>query len=84
MEFPGLHGEEMVLGSGGLTIGQAGEFDYSGSQAIKALREAPGPGPGAGAAKGEKHGYYDGYGAISAMTMVITSYGSSLITINDC
>ena len=26
-----------VLGSGGLTIGQAGEFDYSGSQAIKAL-----------------------------------------------
>uniref|UniRef100_A0A7S2K1Q6 ATP-grasp domain-containing protein n=1 Tax=Zooxanthella nutricula TaxID=1333877 RepID=A0A7S2K1Q6_9DINO len=29
----------LVLGSGGLTIGQAGEFDYSGSQAIKALRE---------------------------------------------
>jgi carbamoyl-phosphate synthase large subunit len=29
----------MVLGSGGLTIGQAGEFDYSGSQAIKALKE---------------------------------------------
>ena len=29
-----------MLGSGGLTIGQAGEFDYSGSQAIKArLRE---------------------------------------------
>ena len=27
-----------VLGSGGLTIGQAGEFDYSGSQAIKALK----------------------------------------------
>ena len=26
----------LVLGSGGLTIGQAGEFDYSGSQAIKA------------------------------------------------
>ena len=25
-----------MLGSGGLTIGQAGEFDYSGSQAIKA------------------------------------------------
>ena len=24
-----------MLGSGGLTIGQAGEFDYSGSQAIK-------------------------------------------------
>mmetsp|Transcript_46804 Transcript_46804/g.134830 ORF Transcript_46804/g.134830 Transcript_46804/m.134830 type:complete len:1522 (-) Transcript_46804:110-4675(-) len=30
----------LILGSGGLTIGQAGEFDYSGSQAIKALREA--------------------------------------------
>jgi carbamoyl-phosphate synthase/aspartate carbamoyltransferase/dihydroorotase len=29
----------LVLGSGGLTIGQAGEFDYSGSQAIKALKE---------------------------------------------
>ncbi|MDR1469515.1 MAG: carbamoyl-phosphate synthase (glutamine-hydrolyzing) large subunit [Spirochaetaceae bacterium] len=29
----------LVLGSGGLKIGQAGEFDYSGSQALKALRE---------------------------------------------
>jgi aspartate carbamoyltransferase len=29
----------VVLGSGGLSIGQAGEFDYSGSQAIKALKE---------------------------------------------
>ncbi|ANZ75894.1 BA75_02017T0 [Komagataella pastoris] len=29
----------LVLGSGGLSIGQAGEFDYSGSQAIKALNE---------------------------------------------
>lgn len=29
----------LVLGSGALQIGQAGEFDYSGSQAIKALRE---------------------------------------------
>lgn len=29
----------MILGSGGLRIGQAGEFDYSGSQAIKALKE---------------------------------------------
>ena len=28
----------LVLGSGGLSIGQAGEFDYSGSQALKALR----------------------------------------------
>lgn len=28
----------LVLGSGGLSIGQAGEFDYSGSQAIKALK----------------------------------------------
>ena len=27
------------MGSGGLSIGQAGEFDYSGSQAIKALKE---------------------------------------------
>ncbi|KAG0199625.1 carbamoyl-phosphate synthase (glutamine-hydrolyzing) cpa2 [Mortierella sp. NVP41] len=30
----------LVVGSGGLTIGQAGEFDYSGSQAIKALKES--------------------------------------------
>ncbi len=29
----------MVLGSGALKIGEAGEFDYSGSQALKALRE---------------------------------------------
>lgn len=30
----------LIVGSGGLSIGQAGEFDYSGSQAIKALKEA--------------------------------------------
>mgnify|MGYP003294723895 FL=1 len=29
----------VVLGSGALKIGQAGEFDYSGSQALKAMRE---------------------------------------------
>lgn len=29
----------LILGSGGLRIGQAGEFDYSGSQAIKAFKE---------------------------------------------
>jgi carbamoyl-phosphate synthase large subunit len=29
----------LVLGAGALKIGQAGEFDYSGSQALKALRE---------------------------------------------
>src|SRR3989344_3888554 len=29
----------LILGSGGLKIGQAGEFDYSGSQAIKAYKE---------------------------------------------
>jgi carbamoyl-phosphate synthase/aspartate carbamoyltransferase/dihydroorotase len=29
----------LILGSGGLSIGQAGEFDYSGSQAIKAMQE---------------------------------------------
>jgi carbamoyl-phosphate synthase large subunit len=29
----------LVLGSGAIRIGQAGEFDYSGSQAIKALKE---------------------------------------------
>jgi carbamoyl-phosphate synthase/aspartate carbamoyltransferase len=52
VEFPGGSAEEnkklhprvrvkkvLVLGSGGLSIGQAGEFDYSGSQAIKALKE---------------------------------------------
>ncbi|KAK6081060.1 bifunctional pyrimidine biosynthesis protein (carbamoyl-phosphate synthase) [Seiridium cupressi] len=52
IKFPGGTAEEnnlahpkvnvkkiLVLGSGGLSIGQAGEFDYSGSQAIKALKE---------------------------------------------
>ncbi|MCL2806285.1 MAG: carbamoyl-phosphate synthase (glutamine-hydrolyzing) large subunit [Treponema sp.] len=34
-----LPSKVLILGSGGLKIGQAGEFDYSGSQAIKALRE---------------------------------------------
>ncbi|KAG8749629.1 carbamoyl-phosphate synthase (glutamine-hydrolyzing) cpa2, partial [Serendipita sp. 396] len=29
----------VIVGSGGLSIGQAGEFDYSGSQALKALKE---------------------------------------------
>ena len=29
----------LILGAGGLRIGQAGEFDYSGSQAIKALKD---------------------------------------------
>ncbi|MCA9556818.1 MAG: hypothetical protein KC933_42735, partial [Myxococcales bacterium] len=29
----------LVVGSGALRIGQAGEFDYSGTQAIKALKE---------------------------------------------
>ncbi len=33
------HKKVLILGSGALKIGQAGEFDYSGSQAIKALKE---------------------------------------------
>src|SRR5580698_9860431 len=37
MRFSGQ--KVLILGSGGLRIGQAGEFDYSGSQAIKALKE---------------------------------------------
>jgi carbamoyl-phosphate synthase large subunit len=37
MRFQGK--KVIILGSGGLRIGQAGEFDYSGSQAIKALKE---------------------------------------------
>jgi carbamoyl-phosphate synthase large subunit len=37
MRFKG--NKVLLLGSGGLRIGQAGEFDYSGSQAIKALKE---------------------------------------------
>lgn len=35
-EFPK---KVLIIGSGGLSIGQAGEFDYSGSQAIKALKD---------------------------------------------
>lgn len=34
-----VYNKVLLLGSGGLSIGQAGEFDYSGSQAIKALKE---------------------------------------------
>ncbi|KAI6219197.1 CAD protein [Aphelenchoides fujianensis] len=36
---PGVQRKVLVIGSGGLSIGQAGEFDYSGAQAIKALVE---------------------------------------------
>jgi len=32
-------GKILILGSGALKIGEAGEFDYSGSQAIKAMKE---------------------------------------------
>src|SRR3989338_9168296 len=37
--FMSFYKKILILGSGGLRIGQAGEFDYSGSQAIKALKE---------------------------------------------
>lgn len=37
--LPPLPRRVLVLGSGALQIGQAGEFDYSGTQALKALRE---------------------------------------------
>ena len=36
---PAFPKKVLLLGSGGLSIGQAGEFDYSGAQAIKALKE---------------------------------------------
>ena len=36
MRFKGK--KVLILGSGGLRIGQAGEFDYSGSQACKVLK----------------------------------------------
>ncbi|KAJ3130486.1 carbamoyl-phosphate synthase (glutamine-hydrolyzing) cpa2 [Nowakowskiella sp. JEL0407] len=39
LKNPPLAFKVVVVGSGGLSIGQAGEFDYSGSQAIKALKE---------------------------------------------
>ena len=34
-----MYKKVLLLGSGALKIGQAGEFDYSGSQALKAMRE---------------------------------------------
>ncbi len=34
-----LYNKVLIIGSGAIKIGQAGEFDYSGSQAIKALKE---------------------------------------------
>ncbi|MSP61787.1 MAG: carbamoyl-phosphate synthase (glutamine-hydrolyzing) large subunit [Myxococcales bacterium] len=37
--LPSCPDRALVLGSGALQIGQAGEFDYSGSQALKALKE---------------------------------------------
>ena len=33
------HKKVLIIGSSALKIGEAGEFDYSGSQAIKALKE---------------------------------------------
>ncbi|KAI8849188.1 hypothetical protein BC829DRAFT_443187 [Chytridium lagenaria] len=39
LKNPPLASKVLIVGSGGLSIGQAGEFDYSGSQAIKALKE---------------------------------------------
>lgn len=36
---PSMPKKIIILGSGALKIGQAGEFDYSGSQAIKAYKE---------------------------------------------
>ncbi|HEX7259725.1 MAG TPA: carbamoyl-phosphate synthase large subunit, partial [Candidatus Saccharimonadia bacterium] len=39
MKQPATPKKAVIFGSGGLRIGQAGEFDYSGSQAIKALKE---------------------------------------------
>ncbi len=38
MKFNDIH-KVLLLGSGALKIGEAGEFDYSGSQALKALKE---------------------------------------------
>jgi carbamoyl-phosphate synthase large subunit len=38
-ENPSRKAKVVVLGSGGLSIGQAGEFDYSGTQAVKVLLE---------------------------------------------
>ena len=37
--MPSIYKKVLVLGSGALKIGEAGEFDYSGTQALKALRE---------------------------------------------
>src|SRR5664279_2934306 len=39
MKLVKLPQKVVIFGSGGLRIGQAGEFDYSGSQALKALKE---------------------------------------------
>lgn len=39
MEIPKKIQKALVIGSGALKIGEAGEFDYSGSQALKALKE---------------------------------------------
>ena len=38
-ELTAKNSKVLILGSGGLSIGQAGEFDYSGTQAVKALLE---------------------------------------------
>ncbi|KAH0473377.1 MAG: hypothetical protein KVP17_005013, partial [Porospora cf. gigantea B] len=40
VKFPKVYSKVLILGSGGISIGQAGEFDYSGSQCIKALRDS--------------------------------------------
>ena len=38
-DLPDKPKKVLILGSGALKIGEAGEFDYSGSQAIKAMKE---------------------------------------------
>ena len=39
-DIPQAPKKVLMMGSGGLSIGQAGEFDYSGSQALKAYKDA--------------------------------------------
>ena len=53
VEKPPMPKKVLMLGSGGLSIGQAGEFDYSGSQAIKALKEERIAGAGLDVYEGE-------------------------------
>ena len=61
----------LILGSGALKIGEAGEFDYSGSQALKAMKEEGLPWPQFLASKELSKAIGDLYGITAIPTFLL-------------